>query len=152
VRTRNAADALSAAADILACPHVGTLLLELEGLPKYLGLVASRRLAFAAGESGVTILVLRNGAHAEPSAALTRWQVTSAVSRADGDAQDDDWDNPVFDARLNRHRLGGLSNFLLQWNPEYVCFTDFSKWEADIGAVVSAPTNRPAFAPHQRRA
>ena len=41
-------------ADILACPHVGALLLEIEGMPKCLDLVASRRLAFAAGESGVT--------------------------------------------------------------------------------------------------
>ena len=54
VRTRNAADALSRGSDILACPHVGALLLEMEGMPKCLDLVASRRLAFAAGESGVT--------------------------------------------------------------------------------------------------
>ena len=127
VRTRNAADALSAANDILACPHVGALLLEMEGMPKCLDLVASRRLAFAAGESGVTVLVLRNGAHAEPSAALTRWQVASAPSPVD----DDDWGNPVFDARLIRHRLGGLGNFLMQWNPEHACFDT-----ADIGAVV----------------
>jgi protein ImuA len=150
VRTRNAADALSAASDILACPHAGALLLEIEGMPKCLDLVASRRLAFAAGESGVTVLVLRNGAQVEPSAALTRWQVTSAPSPAD----DDDWGNPVFDARLTRHRLGGLENFLMQWNPEHVCFSDAatSKREANSGAVVSAPAGRPAHPPRQRRA
>ena len=82
VRTRNAADALSAAADILACPHAGALLLELNGMPKCLDLVASRRLAFAANESGVTVVMLREGADCEPSAALTRWQVAScAVAR-----------------------------------------------------------------------
>src|SRR5205085_6687261 len=54
VRTRNAADALAAANDILACPHAGAVLLEMEGMPKCLDLVASRRLALAAGESGVT--------------------------------------------------------------------------------------------------
>ena len=62
VRTRNAADALSAANDILACPHVGALLLEMEGTPKCLDLVASRRLAFAANESGVTASCCANGA------------------------------------------------------------------------------------------
>src|SRR6186713_740730 len=87
LRTKNAADALCAAGDILACAHVGAVLLEVEGMPKCLDLVASRRLAFAAGESGVTILALRNGAVPAPSAALTRWQVTSAASRAD----DEDW-------------------------------------------------------------
>ena len=54
-RTRNAADALSAANDILACPHVGALLLEVEDNPRCLDLVASRRLAFAANESGPQI-------------------------------------------------------------------------------------------------
>ena len=53
---------MAAANDILACPHVGALLLELEGMPKCLDLVASRRLSLAAGESGVTAFVLRNGA------------------------------------------------------------------------------------------
>jgi protein ImuA len=142
VRARNAADTLSAANDILGCPHVGALLVEVEGMPKCLDLVASRRLAFAAGESGVTVLVLRNGAHAEPSAALTRWQVASASSQAD-----DDWGNPIFDARLTRHRLGGLGNFLLQWNPKHVCFNT-----PDIGAVVSSPADRPAYPQEWRHA
>ena len=64
VRTRGPLDALSAAGDILACPHVGALLLELEGDPKCLDLVASRRLALAAEESGVTAVMLRCGAQA----------------------------------------------------------------------------------------
>jgi protein ImuA len=136
VRTRNAADALSAAADILACPHVGALLLELGGAPKCLDLVASRRLSFAAGESGASVILLREGAHEEPSAALTRWQVASAPSRTD----DDDWGNPVFDSRLTRHRLGGLGHFLMQWNPEHGCFN-----AADTGAVAAAPAHRQAY-------
>ena len=143
VRTKNAADALCAAGDILACAHVGAVLLEVEGMPKCLDLVASRRLAFAAGESGVTIIILRNGAQAEPSAALTRWHVTSAPSHSD----DEDWGNPVFAAQLIRHRLGGLGNFLMRWNLQNACFET-----ADIGAVVSAPADRPAYTPRQRRA
>ena len=136
VRTKNAADALCAAGDILACAHVGAVLLEVEGMPKCLDLVASRRLAFAAAESGATILALRNGAETEPSAALTRWQVASAPSQR----EDDDWGNPVFAAALIRHRLGGLGNFLMKWNPENVCFQT-----ADPGAVVSAPARRPVY-------
>ncbi len=143
VRTKNAADALCAAGDILACPHVGAVLLEVEGMPKCLDLVASRRLAFAASESGATILTLRHGAEAEPSAALTRWKIASAPSHSD----DDDWGNPVFAAGLVRHRLGGLGNFLMRWNSANACFET-----ADTGAVVSTPAHRPAHTPRQRRA
>jgi protein ImuA len=142
VRTRGSPDALSAAGDILACPHVGALLLELEGAPKCLDLVASRRLVLAAEESGVTTVMLRAGATPAPSAALTRWQVGSAPSSP----RDDDWGNPVFDAQLVRHRLGGLGRFLLTWNPEHGCFDT-----ADSGAVAAAPADRPAY-PQARRA
>ncbi len=141
VRTRNAADALSAANDILGCEHVGALLLEVEGAPKCLDLVASRRLAFAAGESGVTVVMLRGGADIEPSAALTRWQVSSAR------IENDDWGAPVFEAEIVRHRLGGLGRFLLQWDSEHGCFNT-----PDHGAVAAAPADRPAYAPCQRRA
>ena len=134
VRTRNAADALSAANDILAVPHVGALLLEVEDNPKCLDLVASRRLAFAANESGVTAVMLRCGAESQASAALTRWQVKSAPSRDD----DDDWGNPVFDAELVRHRMGGLGHFLMVWDSEHARFT------ADTGAVVAPAFDRPA--------
>jgi protein ImuA len=141
LRTKNAADALCAASDILACSHVGAVLLEVEGMPKCLDLVASRRLAFAAGESGVTVLLLRNGAQAEPSAALTRWQVASIPSHAD----DDDWGNPVFAAQLIRHRLGGVGNFLMKWNLQNVCFET-----ANIGVVVSTPAGRPVYTQERR--
>jgi protein ImuA len=144
VRTRNPAESLSAAADILACSHVGALLLEIHGTPKCLDLVASRRLAFAASESGATPILLRNGAENEPSAALTRWQAASAPSAS----FDDDWGNPVFDAQLIRHRTGGLGHFLLTWNPEHAAFDT-----ADHGAVAAAPSHRPAHTPaRQRRA
>jgi len=136
VCSRNETDALSAAIDILTCPHVGALLLEIEGQPKCLDLLASRKLVLAAQESGVTVVMLRSGAQAEPSAALTRWQTASTPSRLN----DDDWGNPVFDARLIRHRLGGLGRFLMQWNPQHGRFET-----ADLGAVVAAPAHRPAY-------
>ena len=135
VRTRKCDDALSAASDILACPHAGALLLEIRGQPKALDLVASRRLSLAAGSSGVSVILLRQSAACEPSAALTRWQVASAPSRAD----DDDWGNPIFDARLVRHRAGGLGSFLMQWNSEHAVFQ-----QAHPGAVAAAPFHRPA--------
>ena len=149
VRTRNAADALSAANDILACPHVGALLLEVEDNPKCLDLVASRRLAFAANESGVTAVMLRCSAQAQASAALTRWQVKSAPSHPD----DDDWGNPVFDAQLVRHRMGGLGKFLMYWNPEHGVFVD--PLLSQLGSVCDrhlAATSSPSNASHEGEA
>lgn len=141
VRSRNPADALSAAGDILACPHVGALLLEMEGQPKCLDLVASRRLVLAAEQSRVTAVMLRNGATPQPSAAQTRWQVASAPSSP----MDDNWGNPIFDVQLVRHRLGGLGRFLLQWDLEHGCFN-----AADIGAVAVTAAERPTYSKAQR--
>lgn len=120
VRAAHAADGLAAAADILACPHVGCLLLEVEGNPRTLDLTASRRLALAAETSGVGLVLLREGGAEEPSTAHTRWRARAAPSRAD----DDDWGKPRFDAELVRHRMGGLGRFLMEWNPEHGSFHD----------------------------
>lgn len=138
VRTRNAAGALAAAADILACAHVGALLLEVAGEHKCLDLVASRRLSLAAGDRGVSVMLLRAGAVPQPSAALTRWQVRSAPSHP----QDDDWGNPVFDAALTRHRLGGLGHFIMQWNSQHACFNAADESKADSGAVAATASDR----------
>jgi protein ImuA len=144
LRTPDAADALCAAADILACPHVGAVVLELCGAPRALDLVASRRLALLCEESGVTLFVLREGAAPMPSAAATRWQVQSLASHPD----DDDWGAPRFSARLTRHRLGALCDFTLEWDIENGIFHP----AAHPGAVASAPADRPAAASRQRRA
>jgi len=145
----NAADALSAAADILSCPHVGVLLLEIGGNPKCLDLVASRRLALAAAQAGIVTILLRPGAKCEPSAALTRWQVTTAPSLFG----DDDWGNPRWNAQLTRHRQGGLGAFVMQWDPDNGLFRDAQAAERaphnstkDFGTVVWPPADRPAFA------
>jgi len=145
LRAPHADDALAAAADILACPHVGAVVLEISGSPRSLDLVASRRLSLLAEESGVTLLLLREGALPEPSAAATRWQVRTLAS----DPHDDDWGAPRFHAQLTRHRLGPLSDFLLTWDSEHGLFHEA---KAHSGLVVAAPADRPAEAPRQKRA
>ena len=145
LRAADAGDALSAAADILACPHVGAAVLEISGTPRCLDLVASRRLALLAEESGVTLFLLREGAAPEPSAAATRWQVQSLSSRAD----DDDWGAPRFAARLTRHRLGALGDFTMEWNSDNAIFHDAA---AHPGAVAATAADRPAETPRRRRA
>lgn len=139
LRAPDAGEALSAAADILACPHVGAAVLEISGAPRCLDLVVSRRLTLLAEESGVTLFLLREGAMPEPSAAVTRWQVQSLSSRA----EDDDWGAPRFTARLTRHRLGALSDFTLEWDINNAIFHDAAAYS---GAVAAQAVDRPAEA------
>jgi protein ImuA len=147
--TPNAIEALTAAADILACPHVGVLVLELSRNPASLDLVASRRLAFAAAQSGVTMLALREGAVEMPSAALTRWQVKSAPS-----SPDDDWGAPAFTAQLVRNRLGPTGRWTMQWDVDHGLFreTRHDQHAPHPGRVAAAFAHRPDFSSRQRRA
>lgn len=137
LRAANSEDALSAAADILACSHLGAVVLELEGQARALDLAASRRLGLIAEESGVAFFLLREGADTRPSAALTRWQVQSLPSPP----QDDDWGSPRFQAALTRHRLGGLGEWIMEWNPQDGLFRQEA---AHSGVVAAASFDRPA--------
>jgi protein ImuA len=142
LRAANNEDALSAAADILACSHMGAVVLELEGEARVLDLAASRRLGLIAEESGVTLFVLREGAEARPSVATTRWQVRSLNARP----EDDDWGSPRYLAKLTRHRLGGPGEWIMEWNPQDGSFREEA---AHIGAVAAASFDRPANASYR---
>lgn len=111
---------LRAGADITRCSAVGAVIIELTGRAPALDLTASRRLALAAGQSGVMTLVLRTGAEPVPSAAHTRWRVESAPStplpaNAPGP--------PAFEVMLLRHR-GGFAGIeaRLEWNRDRQSF------------------------------
>ena len=114
IHAPDARTALRAGADIARCSAVGAVLIELHGKVPLLDLTASRRLALAAAQSGVLVLLLRIGAEPQASAAQTRWQVESAPSallaaNAPG--------APAFIIELLRHR-GGVAGFRtrIEWN------------------------------------
>ena len=112
---------LRAAGDALRCASLGAVIVELGGNPALLDLTASRRMALAAEESGVTPLLLRvRGARPMPSAAQTRWQVAPALSAAlEADAPG----HPAFKLSLLRQR-GGQSglDWDVEWDRDAVCF------------------------------
>jgi protein ImuA len=151
IRTANAAEALCAASDILACASVGALLLEISGSPKALDLVAGRRLNFIAAESGVTAILLREGAQQMPSAAQTRWHAVSAASDS-ASSDGEDWGAPSFRAELVRNRLGPTGSFHLTWNPENGLFRESPRRasndsrQANPGIMAAAVFDRPAEA------
>jgi protein ImuA len=122
---------LRAAADVVRCRAVGAVVIELWRHPRALDLTASRRLAIAAEESGVTTLLLRSDANPTPSAAQTRWAIGAApCTPLEANAPG----HPTFDCTLLRQR-GGPSGarWRMEWDREQGRFH-----EALSGAVVPA--------------
>jgi len=132
---------LRAAADVVRCSSVDAAMIEMWKQPRALDLTASRRLAVAAEESGVTALMLRVDAQPAPSAAHTRWQIAAAPSTAlEADAPG----HPAFAIELLRQRGrpdGG--RWRLEWDRERAAFH-----EAPLpGAVVPAAAGGPEATP-----
>jgi protein ImuA len=131
----HAEDALRAALDALSCAALGAIVIEIPGEPKILDLVASRRLTLAAAQNNVTPLLLRFAATPDASTAETRWRIR-AGSKKEG--------CPVFEAELIRNRSGQTGHWVMEWNCDEALFA------ADRGAVVCAPSDRPAAAARAR--
>ena len=137
--------ALRAGADISRCNAVGAVIIEPIGKAPALDLTASRRLALAAGQSGVMTLILRTGVEPVHSAAQTRWGVASAPStplpaNAPG--------HPAFDVTLLRHR-GGIAGIeaRLEWNRDRQSFD-----QAPLSGAVPAVATGGAGQAVERRA
>ena len=129
---------LRAAVDALRCATLGAVIAEGWGPMRELDLTASRRLALAAQQSGVPLLLLRADARPVPSAAQTRWQVAAAPSRAlPGQAPG----QASFAITLLRQRSGPCGiDWQLEWNRDQRTFSE----AAVSGAVVSVPVRRTA--------
>jgi len=131
---------LRSASDAARCPGLGALIVECRGQNMGLDLTASRRLALAAEQSGVTLLLLRLQAEPAPSAAETRWAVSSLPSRAlEANAPG----APAFEMELLRWRAGPAGmRWRLEWNRDQLVFTE----PALPGAMVPLPSRRPVSA------
>ena len=141
VRARDPTTALRAADEAARCSALGAALVEIWGEPKVLDLKASRRLALAAGASGVTLVMIRLGASPAPSAATSRWSVATAASRPlEANAPG----RPAFDAALMRHRAGlGPRAWRLEWDRDRTSFCEPAPLSR---SVVPIPASRPAAA------
>ncbi|CAN0210418.1 unnamed protein product, partial [Phaeothamnion confervicola] len=136
----DAADALRAANDALSCAALGAVVIEIPGTPKILDLMASRRLTLACAQKAVTAFLLRFNAQPEASTAETRWLVRAAPSPP----REENWGHPVFEAGLVRNRHGRTGEWVMEWSCDDGLFK-----EADRGAVVSTPSDRPAATARQ---
>lgn len=135
---------LRAAADAAACSGLGSLVLEFWGKAPLLTLTASRRLALAAEQSGVTLFLLRIGAEPVPSAAATRWRVSAAPStpmaaNAPG--------HSMIEAELLRQRSGPMGmRWQMEWDRDERAFG-----EPEISGPVVAMAGHRAVDPRQKR-
>ncbi|PZU92554.1 MAG: hypothetical protein DI527_09335 [Chelatococcus sp.] len=137
VRADRAEEVLRAGAEGARCPALGAVLIEPWGEPRGLDLTASRRLALAAEESGVTTLLLRLAATEMPSAARTRWRVASLPSRPlEANAPG----CPSFSLELLRHR-GGLARhaWRVEWDRDRQSFLERTAFDAPRPAIPRTP-------------
>ncbi|HEV7692083.1 MAG TPA: hypothetical protein VGO52_14700 [Hyphomonadaceae bacterium] len=157
VKARDGPAVLRAGEEAVRCSPLGAVIVEPWGAPKALDLAASRRLALAAGQSGVSLFMVRAGAKPAPSAAATRWSVSPALSRAlEADAPG----HPSWQISLMRDRAGVSGrNWTVEWNRDDGVFTLPDRYrkarevtqprgagEALAGAVVSVPAGGPDHA------
>jgi protein ImuA len=153
VKARDGPAVLRAGEEAVRCSPLGAVIVEPWGAPKALDLAASRRLALVAGQSGVSLFMVRAGARPAPSAAATRWSVKPALSRAlEADAPG----HPSWTLSLMRDRAGiSGRNWTVEWNRDDGLFTlpirhaktgeaiQGEDWPAVAGAVVSVPSGGP---------
>lgn len=149
VRAPTAEIVLRTPADGLACNALGAVVAEIWGETRAFDLVASRKLTLAAGESGVTALMLRLGAAPQASTAETRWIVRAAHSPPVADWQG--WGWPSFDVELARNRHGRTGRWLMEWTSDEYLFRE----PAYPQRVAAAPADRslspPAASEWRRR-
>ncbi|HEY8565438.1 MAG TPA: hypothetical protein VIL65_08060 [Beijerinckiaceae bacterium] len=141
VRVADAEGLFRAARDALRCSGLGAVLAEAWGTSRSLDLTASRRLALAASQSGVTLVMVRLGAAPAPSAAMTRWSVAAAASTPlEANAPG----RPAFAVTLLRHRAGTPGGtWHLEWDRDRAVFAEPAPLPRP---VVSVPARRAAGA------
>jgi protein ImuA len=141
VRAPTADIVLRTAADGLACNALGAVIAEIWGETRAFDLVASRKLTLAAGESGVTALMLRLGAAPQASTAETRWIVRAAPSPPVQAWQG--WGWPTFDAELVRNRHGRTGRWIMEWTSDEYLFRE----QTHPQRMAAAPADRPLLPP-----
>jgi protein ImuA len=146
IRAADAGQVLKATAEGLTCSALGAVIAEIPAEPKILDLVASRRLAFAAGQKNVTAILVRLAAEPNASAAETRWVVRAARS-----SNENENGMPAFAAELIRNRHGRTGAWVMEWNSDDGIFREPDQ-AAHSGGVAAASADRPAQAARFRHA
>lgn len=119
---RRLEDALWLTEAALTSRAFSTVLLEVHGNPKKFGLTESRRLSLKARATGGKLLILRQAGEEEASSALLRLSVEPAPAAArhlaDGSLLGGSIGSPVFRITLEKSRIPGSPELILEWNSD----------------------------------
>lgn len=106
ISTRRSRDLAWAVMEALRCPQVSSVIAVLGGLD----LTDSRRLQLAAETSGATGFLLGNAGSALIASAITRWRISSVISKSG-----QRFDEPLWEVNLLYCRGGRPGKWILEW-------------------------------------
>ncbi|WP_342791282.1 hypothetical protein [Aureimonas fodinaquatilis] len=124
VRPPRLEQAIWAAEEAVASGAVALVVLELFGNPARMALEGTRRLHMRALAGGTPLVLLRQAAMVQTSAAPLRLRLASAPAALPEDIASR-WrliGNPVFDVEVEKLRGGPPARFRVEWNPHECCF------------------------------
>lgn len=146
--TARLSDALWVAEEGARLDALSLVLLEVRGSSARLDLTATRRLHRRAQIAGRPVLLLRQAAIAEPTAAPARLLVAAAPAAPRATIAGplpDTLGRPAFAVTVGKGRAAFPRPFFLEWNPDELSF--YERRPQDAGAVVPAPSGRAYPAP-----
>jgi protein ImuA len=120
-------DALWMAEEAAALPDIGALILELRGNPERLDLTATRRLHRRAQQGGRPVLLIRQGAEPEPTAAPVRLAVTGAPAARRSTLAgplEASIGMPAFTVSIGKCRGAASGQFIVEWNSHDLAFQE----------------------------
>lgn len=144
VRLPHVQSLLQAGLDAARCRALAAILVEFQGDSSTYDLVASRKLALAAKNSGVALFVVRHGGRILASAAETRWHIRSRPSEARAAHAPG---APAFEVTLLRQRGSGTAQagqtWCVEWNRDTANFENSSRNKQQLtplsGPLVALP-------------
>lgn len=119
VRPRRLEELLWSLEEGATCPALSAVVAEIQGPQRLMDLTSSRRIALRAERSRVPVFLLRHGTAFEPTAALTRWQITPAASRPPDFLENGPHPalgRPVWTVELTRNRDGRPGRLTVEWD------------------------------------
>lgn len=138
-------DALWIAEEATGIDEIATVIVELRGNPRGLDLTATRRLHRRAQEAGRPVLLLRQSAEPEPTAAPVRLIASPApasLRRTIAGPLAGSIGPPAVTVEIGKSRAALAGKFILEWNPNAHTFEERRDSPENRVAVVSPSRGR----------
>jgi protein ImuA len=137
------ADALWIAEEAARLTALAAVVIELRGNPDRLDLTATRRLHRRAQQAGRPVLLIRQAAHAEPTAAPVRFVVAAAPAAPRATLAGPlagSIGTPAFTLTISKSRMALPGQFIVEWNSHDLAFQE--RQPPDTRRLVPLPRPR----------